>query len=109
MSQKHRRRKPFDWLSTYQGRRSTLALIRRGIREGWMDGLEQADRREQLVAAIGRLPLDRLETRESLGVCTAYLDMQKSNIDILRVDLEAEKAAYKSHRSPAPPEPCRER
>jgi len=40
-----------------------------------MDDIEQADRREQLVAAIGRLPLDRLETRESLGVCTAYLDM----------------------------------
>ncbi len=49
-----------------------------------MDDIEQADRREQLVAAIGRLPLDRLETRESLGVCTAYFDKQKSSIDILR-------------------------
>ncbi len=73
-----------------------------------MDDIEQADRREQLVAAIGRLPLDQLETRESLGVCTAYFDKQKSSIDILRADLEAEKAAYKSHRSPTPPKPCRE-
>ena len=48
MSQKHRkRRKPFDWLTVYKGRRGTLALIRRGIREGWMDNIEQADRRVQ--------------------------------------------------------------
>jgi hypothetical protein len=48
MSRKHRKyRKPFDWLTVYKGRRGTLALIRRGIREGWMDNIEQADRREQ--------------------------------------------------------------
>ena len=74
-----------------------------------MDGLEHADRREQLVAAIARLSLERMETRETLQVCGAYLDMQKSNLDMIRADLEAEKAAYKSHRSPAPPKPCRER
>ncbi len=109
MSQKHRRRKPFDWLSTYQGRRGTLALIRRAIREGWMDGTEHCDRRGQLVAAIHRLPLDRLDAGEAIGVFNAYLGMDEHNIDILRAEIKAEIAAHRSRQSPAPPKPCRER
>src|SRR5271166_5365183 len=88
-------RKPFDWLTTYRGRRGALQLVRRAIREGRMDDLEQGDRRDQLIAALGRLPLDRMEDRESLGVCAAYLDMLKSNIDLAETALEAEIAAYR--------------
>ncbi len=64
-----------------------------------MDDLDQGDRREQLVAALGRLPLKRLRTRESIGVCTAYLGMLDRNIELLRVEL---KAAHRSHRLPLP-------
>ena len=62
-----------------------------------MDGLDQAGRREQLVAAIARLPLERMEDRESLQVIGTYLDMDKSNLDMIRAALDAEIAAYRSH------------
>ena len=48
-----------------------------------MDGTEHCDRRGQLVAAIHRLPLDRLDAGEAIGVFNAYLGMDEHNIDIL--------------------------
>ena len=51
MGRKHRKpRKPFDWMTTYQGRRGTLQLIQKAIEEGWLNGPEHAEHRKQLVA-----------------------------------------------------------
>ena len=89
MSRKHRRpRKPFDWMTAYQGRRGTLQLVRQAIREGWLDGPEHAEHRKQLVAALDRLPLARLEDREAIGVCKAYLEMRWSDLAAVNAALE---------------------
>ena len=73
------------------------------IREGWLDGLDHAYTREDFIAALGRLPLDRMQDRESIGVCTAYLAMQESNLDMLRASLQAEK--NRSQVAPLPRSP----
>ena len=82
MSRKHRKpRKPFDWMTTYQGRRGTLQLIQKAIKEGWLNGPEHAERRKQLVAALDPLSFSRLQDREAIGMAKAYLEMRQSDLN----------------------------
>src|SRR5271157_1226355 len=88
MSRKHRRpRKPFDWMTTYQGRRGTLHLIQKAIKEGWLNGPEHAEHRKQLVAALDRLPFSRLQDREAIGMAKAYLEMRQGDKDVVNAVL----------------------
>jgi hypothetical protein len=80
MSRHHRPRKPFDWLGERKHRRGALNLIRQAIREGWLDGNEQSDRRDRLIATLGRLlDIEHSPTPEFLSLCRTFQAMARSD------------------------------
>ncbi len=82
MSRHHRPRKPFDWLGERKHRRGALNLIRQAIREGWLDGNEQSDRRDRLIATLSRLlDVEHLPTPEVISLCQTFLAMALSDLD----------------------------
>jgi|GEM_PF-4474796 len=90
MSRHHRPRKPFDWLGERKHRRGALNLIRQAIREGWLDGNEQSDRRDRLIATLSKLlDVEHLPTPEVISLCQTFLAMALS-------DLDSELAALKA-------------
>jgi len=92
MSRHHRPRKPFDWLGERKHRRGALELIRQAIREGWLDGDEQSDRRDRLVATLGGLlDVENLPTPEVISLCQTFFAMARSDMDS---ELAALEAAY---------------
>jgi hypothetical protein len=104
---RRKQRKPFDWLMIRKGRRGALKMIRQAVRHGWLDGPEHAERRRQLIAALGHLPIEHIKVRELLGLFHVYFEMDSYNLDLAQAALEAEKAAFyaacNSHHSPRPP------
>ncbi|MGA2699615.1 MAG: hypothetical protein ABSH35_00765 [Isosphaeraceae bacterium] len=93
MSRHHRPRKPFDWLGERKHRRGALNLIRQAIREGWLDGNEQSDRRDRLVATLaGLLDVENLPTLEVISLCKTFLAMTVSDMDSELAALEAARA-----------------
>ena len=88
MGRKHRKpRKPFDWMTTYQGRRGTLQLIQKAIKQDWLNAPEHTEHRKQLVAALDRLPFSRLQDREAIGMAKAYLEMRQSDLNSVNAAL----------------------
>ena len=95
MSRHHRPRKPFDWLGERKHRRGALELIRQGIREGWLDGNEQSDRRDRLVATLcGLLDIEYLPTAEVISLCRTFFAMTRSDLDSELAALKAERAKF---------------
>ena len=87
---RHRPRKPFDWLGERKHRRGALNLIRQAIREGWLDGNEDSDRRDRLVATLsGLLDIEPMPMPEFMSLCRTFLAMGQS-------DMENELAALKA-------------
>jgi hypothetical protein len=90
-------REPFDWLGERKHRRDALPLIRKAIREGWLDGEEHSDRRDRLVATLSRLlDIEPLPTAEVISLCRAFLAMARSDLDNELAALKAERARRRS-------------
>jgi len=101
MSRHHRPRKPFDWLGERKHRRGALNLIRQAIREGWLDGNEQSDRRERLVSTLSKLlDVERAPTPDVMSLCRTFLVMarsdQESELDALKAQLARRMADSRS-------------
>jgi hypothetical protein len=93
MSRHHRPRKPFDWLGERKHRRGALNLIRQAIREGWLDGNEQSDRRDRLIATLSRLlDVEQLPIPEVMSLCRTFLAMARSDQERALAVLEAKRA-----------------
>jgi hypothetical protein len=88
-----RPRRPFDWLAERRHRRGAFKLIRQAIKEGWLDGQEHTDRREQLVATLVRLlAIENMPTAAVLSLCRTVLAMDLSDMKKELAALKAELA-----------------
>jgi len=101
MSRHHRPRKPFDWLGERKRRRGALNLIRQAIREGWLDGNEQSDRRDRLVAILSRLlDVEHMPAPEVMSLCRTFLAMARSDMENELAILKDKLARHRADSQP---------
>jgi hypothetical protein len=59
-----------------------MNLIRQAIREGWLDGNDQSDRRERLIATFSKLlDVEPAPTPEVMSLCRTFLAMARSDME----------------------------
>jgi hypothetical protein len=89
----------FEWLQDRQWRHGGLATIQTAVARGWMNGLELASRRADLVEALGRIvddPVAELNARELTQIMRIYEAMETANSSLARTPRKT-RPARKRH------------